>query len=283
MERGVVCLVFARVPQPPRLCGRLRLAASCLCGLHAVPPPADDQDDGPHPGQPRSNDEAPPAAEPQDEDIRLMLAVSQGDTEAFSKLYERHMPAVLRTLEMMLGERAAAEDLAQEAFLRIYNARDRYQPTAKFTTWLYRIATNLARNWQRDRVTRRTQPASFAAGDSGDEHGAAAHALPEPVDPRAEQAQRRLADAEIAEVVATAIQKLPDTQREALILSRYRQMSYQEIGEALQITPDAVKSLLARARANLKSALQPFWRRLQRELFAEPDEATPEAEKRNET
>ncbi len=173
-----------------------------------------------------------------DEDAQLMLAFCAGDRSAFDALFRRWAAPLLRYLERMLRDTAAAEDLVQEVYLRVYRARERYQPQARFSTWLYRIATNLALNELR-RPRRREAHASLDGPD------APALAGDGPA-PEAALAARRL-----AERVALELARLPERQRAALCLSAVEGLSYAEVAAALEISESAVKALVHRARTTL--------------------------------
>jgi len=178
-----------------------------------------------------------------DEDVRLMLAFRDGDDAAFDTLFQRWAGPLLRYLERMLRDTAAAEELVQEAFLRVYRARERYQPDARFSTWLYRIGTNLALNELRR--PRRRDP-----HDSVDAEGAPALVSATPPSDEVADARRR------GDAVARALEALPERQRAALLQSAVEGRSYAEIAEALDVTEKAVKALVHRARSNLAAALE---------------------------
>jgi len=171
-----------------------------------------------------------------------MLAFRRGDAAAFEALFRRWSGPLLRYLERMLRDQATAEELVQEAFLRVHKARDGYKPEARFSTWLYRIATNLALNELR-------RPRHRAPHHSTDEQ--AAPVLPD-VGPGAEAVvdARRLGRA-----AAIELERLPEKQRAALCLSAVEGLSYAEVAEALEVTEKAVKSLVHRARSTLATRM----------------------------
>jgi RNA polymerase sigma-70 factor (ECF subfamily) len=171
-----------------------------------------------------------------------MLAFRQGEMAAFDTLFQRWAGPLLRYLRRMLRDPATAEDLVQEAFLRVYRARDRYRPDARFSTWLYRIATNLALNELRR--PRRRDP-----HESLDAEGAAPLAALAPDADQQVDARRRAA------ALARALGSLPDRQRAALLLSAVEGRSYAEVAELLDVTEQAVKALVHRARVRLASRL----------------------------
>jgi RNA polymerase sigma-70 factor (ECF subfamily) len=177
-----------------------------------------------------------------DEDVRLMLAFCEGDAAAFDALFHRWAAPLLRYLERMLRDAAAAEELVQEAFLRVYRARSSYRPDARFSTWLYRIATNLALNELR-RPRRREPHASL--------EDAPAHALA-----AAEVASDELAQAR-RDVAALdrAFAEIPERQRAALWLVAVEGRSYAEVAGLLEISEQAVKALVHRARVSLSEQL----------------------------
>jgi RNA polymerase sigma-70 factor (ECF subfamily) len=177
-----------------------------------------------------------------DEDVRLMLAFREGEAAAFDELFRRWSGPLLRYLERMVRDLSIAEELVQEAFLRVHRARDRYSPDARFSTWLYRIATNLALNELR-RPRRRAAHRSTDADDAP-ELAAASPATDDVVD-----ARRRGA------AVAGALGQLPEKQRAALCLAAVEGLSYAEVAMALDVTEKAVKSLVHRARSTLASRL----------------------------
>ncbi len=147
-----------------------------------------------------------------------------------------------------------SEDLAQDVFLRVYKARKTYVPTAKFTTWLYRIANNIASNHVRDSSHRREYQLSNR------ENSSSAQLIIEnlAIAPSGFQPSRRIDHSERSEVVLLALQALGERQRMALMLSKFEGMSYQEIAETMGLGVKAIKSLLSRARVNLKNLLEPY-------------------------
>jgi RNA polymerase sigma-70 factor (ECF subfamily) len=176
-----------------------------------------------------------------DPDVALMLAFAGGQEDAFVELYRRHRDRVLRFTERMLGDRAQAEEAAQEVFLKLYRARASYEPKSRFSTFLYRIATNHCLNLQarveRKLVDRRAQ-AERAAG-SADQHAALAHK-------------------ELRAALSQSLAKLPERQRAALLLVHHEGMSYREAAVAIDVSELAVKSLIHRARATMIAELAPL-------------------------
>jgi RNA polymerase sigma-70 factor (ECF subfamily) len=189
-----------------------------------------------------------------DPDVRLMLRVRGDDAEAFEELMLRYQNRVVSLLGHITGRRDMAEDLAQDVFLRIYRARKRYVPGSKFSTWLFTIAHNVALNAQRTLSRRReVNLASNSAGDSGANSLDAAAVAASGLMPT-----RQLDKLELRDVINMAVAALNERQREAVLLNKFELLSYEEIAEVMQLTPSAVKSLLTRARANLRDVLEPY-------------------------
>jgi RNA polymerase sigma-70 factor (ECF subfamily) len=178
-----------------------------------------------------------------DEDVQLMLAFRGGDLDAFETLFRRWAAPLLRYLERMTRDAAVAEELVQEAFFRVHRARERYEPQAKFSTWLYQIATNLARNELRR--PRRRDPHRSLDEDGAPPLAAAPARTDEVVH------ARRLSAAVERELAA-----LPENQRAALWLSAVEGLSYADVAEALDVSPQAVKALVYRARVALAEKLE---------------------------
>ncbi len=177
-----------------------------------------------------------------DDDVRLMLAFAAGDEAAFAALFERWSRPLLRYLERLVREAAVAEELVQEAFVRIHRARESYRPEARFSTWLYRIATHLA--WNELRRPRRRVPHESVDG----EESAPLAAPGVPVD---ELVHARRVSAEVEGALAA----LPERQRAALWLAAVEGQSYAEVADALATSEVAVKALVHRARVALAEAL----------------------------
>jgi RNA polymerase sigma-70 factor (ECF subfamily) len=183
-----------------------------------------------------------------------MLKVRDDDAAAFDELMLRYQNRLVTVLEHLVGRRDQAEDLAQEVFLRVYRARKRYVAGAKFSTWLYTIANHVAANALRSRSRRPEVNISPRATESGS-YGtldkvavAASGAMP----------TRQMDKAELRDVVREAMQGLSERQRMAVLLNKFEDMSYADIAAAMELTPQAVKSLLSRARVNLKELLEPY-------------------------
>jgi len=181
-----------------------------------------------------------------DYDAELMLRVKEGDGASFGTLLEKHRTSVVHFLDRMVQNHAVAEELAQEVFLRVYRSRATYEPTAKFTTWLFRIATHLALNSLRDGKNERLQ-----------EHLD---------DDRSEMPVRQVSDARPTvedymvyearlDEVRKAVAMLPQKQRAAVLMHKYEEMEYSQIAKVLNCSESAVKSLLFRAYEALRSRL----------------------------
>ncbi len=180
-----------------------------------------------------------------DIDFALMARIGEGDHQAFRALVERHQHAVIGTVAKMLGNASESEDIAQQVFLRIWRNAKRYRPDAKFTTYLFTITRNLVFN-----ETRRKSRKKEVSSDEREETSNLTIAASSDRQPDSEILQ-----AELQHAVDQAIATLPEAQRMAVILRRYEQLSYEEIGGALNLSVSAVKSLLFRARTNLREAL----------------------------
>ena len=195
-----------------------------------------------------------PAAAAGDPSTELMLRVRDGDVAAFAELVALWQDRLVTLFRHQTGDHALAEDLVQETFLRVYRARDRYRPTAKFTTWIHTIANNVASDL-RQRAYRRLErgvPTTASASSSTiglDQLAIAASGL----------LPARVADREeLQGVVRRALADLGERQRMAVLLAKFEQCSYQEIAAAMNISVPAVKSLLFRARDQLRAALEPY-------------------------
>ena len=189
-----------------------------------------------------------------DPDVRLMLQVRDDDAAAFEELVLRYQSRLLAVLEHLCGKRDLAEDLAQDVFLRVYRARKRYKPDSKFSTWLFTIANNVASNARRGMARRKE--VNVEGRESGP-MGA------NPIEQMALAASgqmptRQLDKSEMRDIVQVAVGALSERQRLAVLLAKFEDMSYSDIGEVMDLTPQAVKSLLSRARATLRDALQPY-------------------------
>lgn len=190
----------------------------------------------------------------EDEDVQLMLAFQRGDESAFAKLVQRNQSNVFAVIYRFLGDQSDVEDLTQEVFLRVYRTVKRYSPTAKFSTWLYRIAANLSLN--AIRAKSKVKIAQLEMPDDGDGDGF----YREVADPGGDRPFDHLDGQELQEKIAAAVAELPENQRIAIILNKYEHMSYDQIAEVLGCSMMAVKSLLSRARSNLRQSLAKYMR-----------------------
>lgn len=189
---------------------------------------------------------------PDQTDADVMLRVKAGDQSAFDYLVQKYRRPMVSFMYRMARNSSVAEDLAQEVFLRVYRSRETYEPSAKFTTWLYRIATNLAVNHARD--TRHERPEVQVSLDEPDEETGTTIELPDGT-PTAEQVivrrERMLA-------IRKKVEALPEQQRLAVIMHKYQQMDYKQIAEVLKKSESATKSLLFRAYETLREQLKEF-------------------------
>jgi RNA polymerase sigma-70 factor (ECF subfamily) len=182
------------------------------------------------------------------EDVRLMQLVSGGDISAFEELIERHQSLVAGTVARMLGSNSDVEDIAQQVFIRVWKSARRYVPRAKFTTWLLKITRNLVFNELRRSKRHALVPLQTDPG--GEEFPLKDEKNPPP--------DASLLETELQQAIEDAIMQLPESQRMALILRRYEQFSYEEIAEVLDLSVPAVKSVLFRARTELRSRLSRY-------------------------
>lgn len=188
-----------------------------------------------------------------DPDIRLMLRVRDDDADAFAELVERYQHRLVAVMNHLVGNTEEAEDLAQEVFLRVYRARKKYRPRSKFSTWLFTIANNLALNALRSR--QRKPMVSLPAQDSGPLGPRPAEQM---VPDRGSGPMQRLQRQELAAQIRQALEGLNERQRMAVVLNKFEDMNYAEIAEVMNLTTKAVKSLLSRARMNLRAALSGY-------------------------
>jgi RNA polymerase sigma-70 factor (ECF subfamily) len=191
-----------------------------------------------------------------DPDVRLMLQVREGDAQAFEELMLRYQNRVLSLLSHLVGQRDLAEDLTQDVFLRVYRARKRYVPGAKFSTWLFTIAGNVASNALRSRARRHEVHLAPRASDSAPQSLEAIAVAASGLMPA-----RQLDKAELCGVVQQAVASLNERQRMAVLLAKFEHFSYVDIAAVMDMSPQAVKSLLSRARCNLRQVLQPYLER----------------------
>jgi RNA polymerase sigma-70 factor, ECF subfamily len=185
-------------------------------------------------------------------DAEVMLRVKAGDEPAFDYLVQKYRRPMVNFMYRMAHNAAAAEDLAQEVFLRVYRSRSSYEASAKFTTWLYRIATNLAVNHARD--TRHERPESMISLDEPDEETGTTMDLPD----TSLSVEEKLVRQERLQAIRQRVESLPERQRLAVIMHKYQQMDYKQIGEVLKLSESATKSLLFRAYETLRQQLKEF-------------------------
>jgi RNA polymerase sigma-70 factor (ECF subfamily) len=185
-------------------------------------------------------------------DAEVMLRVKAGDQAAFDYLLQKYRRPMISFMYRMIHNAAAAEDLAQEVFLRVYRSRGTYAASAKFTTWLYRIATNLAVNYARD--TRHERPEhSVSLDERNAETGTTLDLAAS-----APNAEENLLRRERLAAIRNHVEALPERQRLAVIMHKYQSMDYRQIAEVLELSESATKSLLFRAYETLREKLQEF-------------------------
>jgi RNA polymerase sigma-70 factor (ECF subfamily) len=186
-------------------------------------------------------------------DVQLMLDVKAGDEQSFGLLLQRYRTPLVNFLYRMVRSREQAEDLAQEVFIRVYRAREEYVPSAKFTTWLFRIATNLALNSIRDHRHEKLEISMDApvTAEEGDEK-------PFEVADKHPTIEQELVEEDRKKMIRRAIEKLPEKQRAAVLLHKYQELDYAEIAKILSCSESALKSLLFRAYEALRVELAPL-------------------------
>lgn len=189
-----------------------------------------------------------------DPDAALMLRVRQGDGRAFAELVDKYKQPVINLVSRMLNDPVEAEDLAQNVFLQVYRSANRYEVTARFSTWLFTIAKNLSLN----EIRRRSRhPADSLEGSRPDTEGEA-QPKPQLEDVRSASAPVHLLRQELEQKVEEAIAGLPENQRLALLLCRQDELSYEEMAKVLGCSVSATKSLIHRGRETLKQRLKPY-------------------------
>ena len=179
-------------------------------------------------------------------DAELMLRVREGDDTSFALLLARHRGPVIHFLYRMVLNAPVSEELAQEVFLRVYRSRATYEPTAKFTTWLFRIATHLALNWIRDGKHEKRQESLDQELIDGVERQIAG---------RERTIEQELLEEVKLREVRQAIEALPEKQRAAVLMHKYQELDYAQIARTLGCSDSAVKSLLFRAYETLRARL----------------------------
>jgi RNA polymerase sigma-70 factor (ECF subfamily) len=185
-------------------------------------------------------------------DVQLMLDVKAGDDASFDFLLQKYRTPLVNFLFRMVRDQATAEDLAQEVFLRVYRARKQYSPSAKFTTWMFRIATNLALNSVRDNRYRKMET-SIDAPQSNEEAN-----VTRDLPAREMRIDEHLVEQARVDMIRRAVESLPEKQRVAVLLHKYEEMDYSEIARVLECSESALKSLLFRAYETLRVELAPM-------------------------
>jgi RNA polymerase sigma-70 factor, ECF subfamily len=185
-------------------------------------------------------------------DAEIMLKAKAGDQAAFDYLVQKYRRPMVSFMYRMARNSAAAEDLAQEVFLRVYRSRESYEASAKFTTWLYRIATNLAVNHARD--TRHERPEVQVSIDEPDEESGTTLEVPD----RSLNAEQSMVVRERMMAIRSRVEALPEQQKLAVIMHKYQQMDYKQIADVLKKSESATKSLLFRAYETLREQLKEF-------------------------
>ena len=193
---------------------------------------------------------ADPAPDTAAQDLRWMERIKTGDEDAFREFIEAHQHRIIGTVTKMLGDESDAEDIAQQVFVRVWKSAPRWQPTAKVTTWLYKITRNLVFNEVRRRKRHPVESLDAALHDDDNPQQFA--------DTGAKPADTALLDEEMQAAIQRAIDELPEVQRLAIILRRYDDVPYEEIGEILDLSVPAVKSVLFRARTDLREKLRRY-------------------------
>jgi len=186
-------------------------------------------------------------------DVQLMLDVKAGDEASFELLLRKYRTPLVNFLYRMVRDTGVAEELAQEVFLRVYRAREDYAPSAKFTTWMFRIATNLALNSVRDNRHRQMEISMDQPVDFGEEEARAVE-----VPDRSPSVEQQLVARSRADMILKAIHALPEKQRAAVLLHKYQELDYDEIARVLECSESALKSLLFRAYETLRVELAPL-------------------------
>ncbi|HLI04103.1 MAG TPA: sigma-70 family RNA polymerase sigma factor [Terracidiphilus sp.] len=185
-------------------------------------------------------------------DAAAMLRVAAGDEASFNYLVEKYHRPMIHFLYRMVHNQAVAEELAQEVFLRVYRARDSYRAEARFTTWLYRIATNLAVNHARDTRHERAAQTTYL-----DEPDPETGTMPDVADDEP-TVEEKLMREERMGAIRAQVMELPERQRMAVLMHKYQGMDYRQIGEVLKLSESATKSLLFRAYQTLRTRLKEF-------------------------
>jgi RNA polymerase sigma-70 factor (ECF subfamily) len=197
--------------------------------------------------------------EARDPDVKLMLQVRDDVSGSFEALVRAYQSRLLGVMTHIVGNADEAEDLTQDVFLRIYKARKGYKPRAKFSTWLFTIANNLAMNHLRGKGRNPTVNLQSGSPDNSSVRSPADRLAGRDV-----TASAQMRNAELSDVVREALDGLGEDQKMAVLLNKFEEMSYAEIAQVMGRTEAAIKSLLARARTNLRGTLEPYLRTGQR-------------------
>jgi len=185
-------------------------------------------------------------------DAQIMLRVKAGDDDAFDYLVQKYRRPIVHFMYRTTRTEGAAEELAQEVFLRVYRSRQTYEASAKFTTWLYRIATNLSMNYARD--TKHERPENTVSVDEKDEETGLGFDVPD----SSLTAEQNMVRRERLMAIRQRVLSLPDKQRNAVLMHKYQSMDYKQIAEVLKLSESATKSLLFRAYETLREQLKEF-------------------------
>ncbi len=188
-----------------------------------------------------------------DHDTQLMVKVSQGDLRAYEELVQKHKSSVINAVYKMINDVNEAEDIAQNVFIQIYKAAPRYQPSAKFTTWMFTIVRNLSLNEIRRRGTHKLDSLEGSQQPDDSER-------PDPqfADPKSKNSIQVAEQNELERAIDEALASLPENQRTALVLRRYEDMPYEEIAKVIKCSVPATKSIIFRARETMKEKLRTF-------------------------
>jgi RNA polymerase sigma-70 factor, ECF subfamily len=189
-----------------------------------------------------------------DPDAELMVAFQQGDSTAFEQLLDKYHRLIVNFIYKFVNNAAEAEELAQEVFLRIYRARNSYEPKARFAAWIYRIATNLGLK----AAGKKRRMSFFSYSNNSHEDPVFdAEVLRDPVP----DAERQLISSELGQVIRRALGGLPPKERAALVLRRYEELSYREIAEIMDCTEAAVKTYIHRGKIHVRERILPYLRK----------------------
>jgi RNA polymerase sigma-70 factor (ECF subfamily) len=183
-----------------------------------------------------------------------MIRIQRGDRDVFEKIVHTYKRDITNLAYRYLRDRTLAEDVSQEVFLRVYRARDSYNPSMKFSSWLFRIAQNFCISESRARIREKVVSYDTAIAPEG---GRCLQIL---VDEKTERPGKILEQKELDETIRAILDRLPEKQRAAVLLNSYEELSYNEVADAMALSLQAVKSLLWRARNNIKDRLAPYLR-----------------------